>query len=231
MLESWAAESHREGLPGLRWVQHAKEFDEMRGLALAKRLANARVPPRGNASAAGFSTIAHRTGAPRPPTNPTAAASAAVPEQPLVFDTYRLVRLLEGSGLSERTSAAVTGALVEVSQAAQRQAAAQVVTKSEFVALRSELSILEKADFAVLKSDIVAVEKRLETAVAEIYTAVEKSENKVIKYVVGVAGMVSLFFLRATTSAPQHPAPPVAVAEHQRPRDSSDGPRIKLIHV
>lgn len=86
-----------------------------------------------------------------------------------------------------------------------------MVTKNEFVSLRSELSILEKADFALLKTDINAIEKRMETSVAEIYTAVERVENRVIKWVIAVAGAIGLAIIRLTTtssSAPKVVGPP-----------------------
>lgn len=89
--------------------------------------------------------------------------------------------------------------MVRVSQHANRHHSMQMVTKNEFVSLRSELSILEKADFALLKTDISAVEKRLETSVAEIYTAVERVENRVIKWVIAVAGAIGLAIVRLTT--------------------------------
>lgn len=76
-----------------------------------------------------------------------------------------------------------------------------MVTKNEFSSLRSELSILEKADFALLKTDINAIEKRMETSVAEIYTAVERVENRVIKWVIAVAGAIGLAILRLTTTS------------------------------
>lgn len=92
-------------------------------------------------------------------------------------------------------------ALVRISQQADRQHASQMVTKAEFVSLRAELSILEKADFALLKTDINAIEKRMETSVAEIYTAVEKVENRVIKWVIAVAGAIGLAIVRLTTTS------------------------------
>lgn len=76
-----------------------------------------------------------------------------------------------------------------------------MVTKNEFVSLRSELSILEKADFALLKTDINAIEKRMETSAAEIYTAVERVENRVIKWVIAVAGAIGLATIRLTTAS------------------------------
>lgn len=104
-----------------------------------------------------------------------------------------------------------------------------MVTKNEFVSLRSELSILEKADFALLKTDINAIEKRMETSVAEIYTAVERVENRVIKWVIAVAGAIGLAILRMMTtsgsgsesSAPRIgiPPPPSNVAGEMLPRE------------
>lgn len=101
--------------------------------------------------------------------------------------------------------------MVRVSQHANRHHSRQMVTKNEFVSLRSELSILEKADFALLKTDINAIEKRMETSVAEIYTAVERVENRVIKWVIAVAGAIGLAIIRLTTtssSAPKVVGPP-----------------------
>ena len=48
----------------------------------------------------------------------------------------------------------------------------------------------------MLKTDISALEKRMDTSVAEIYTAVERVENRVIKWVVAVAGALGLGILR-----------------------------------
>lgn len=90
---------------------------------------------------------------------------------------------------------------MRVSQHANRHHTTQMVTKNEFVSLRSELSILEKADFALLKTDINAIEKRMETAVAEIYTAVERVENRVIKWVVAVAGAVGFGIIRVISTS------------------------------
>lgn len=98
-------------------------------------------------------------------------------------------------------SEAVTSAMVRISQQAERHHSLQMVTKSEFVSLRSELSILEKADFALLKTDINAIEKRMETSVAEIYTAVERVENRVIKWVIAVAGAIGLGIARLMTTS------------------------------
>lgn len=92
--------------------------------------------------------------------------------------------------------------MVRISQHATRHQTGQMVTKSEFSSLRSELSILEKADFALLKTDINAIEKRMETSVAEIYTAVERVENRVIKWVIAVAGAIGLAIVRLTTTSP-----------------------------
>lgn len=90
-----------------------------------------------------------------------------------------------------------------------------MVTKNEFVSLRSELSILEKADFALLKTDINAIEKRMETSVAEIYTAVERVENRVIKWVIAVAGAIGFAILRMMTTSGSG-------------SESSAGPRIGI---
>eukprot|EP00737_Agarophyton_chilense_P001299 gb/GEZJ01001456.1/.p7 GENE.gb/GEZJ01001456.1/~~gb/GEZJ01001456.1/.p7 ORF type:complete len:127 (+),score=24.81 gb/GEZJ01001456.1/:3816-4196(+) len=114
--------------------------------------------------------------------------------------------------------------MARVSQHANRHHQAQMVTKNEFVSLRSELSILEKADFALLKTDINAIEKRMETSVAEIYTAVERVENRVIKWVIAVAGAIGLAIIRlTTTSAPANtkavvPPPPSNVNDTDLPR-------------
>lgn len=82
-------------------------------------------------------------------------------------------------------------------------------SKSAFANLRAELSILEKADFAQLKGDIGVLEKRVDTAVAELYTSVERAENRVIKWVIAVAGAITLGVLRLTNGAtPVAPPPP-----------------------
>lgn len=107
---------------------------------------------------------------------------------------------LRAGGLSQKQSESITEAMVHVSQQANRQHTAQMVSKNEFVSLRSELSILEKADFALLKTDINAIEKRMETSVAEIYTAVERVENRVIKWVIAFAGAIGLAVARFATS-------------------------------
>lgn len=102
--------------------------------------------------------------------------------------------------------------MIRLSHHTNRHHSKQMVTKNEFVTLRSELSILEKADFALLKTDINAIEKRMETSVAEIYTAVERVENRVIKWVIAVAGAIGLAIIRLTTtsgsSTPQMSGPP-----------------------
>lgn len=114
--------------------------------------------------------------------------------------------------------------MVRVSQHANRHHSMQMVTKNEFVSLRSELSILEKADFALLKTDINAIEKRMETSVAEIYTAVERVENRVIKWVIAVAGAIGLAIIRLTTTSSDSgsnrmgaPPPPSNVADEHLP--------------
>ena len=116
--------------------------------------------------------------------------------------------------------------MVRISQNANKHHSTQMVTKNEFVSLRSELSILEKADFALLKTDINAIEKRMETSVAEIYTAVERVENRVIKWVIAVAGAIGLAILRFTagSSSPStprvvSPPPPSAISQDSVPID------------
>lgn len=124
------------------------------------------------------------------------------------------IAYLRQGGFSEAQSEAITNALVRVSQQSSRHTNSLLVTKQEFVSLRSELSILEKADFALLKTDINAIEKRMDTSVAEIYTAVERVENRVIKWVIAVAGAIGLAIVRLTTNAsepkfvPPPPPPP-----------------------
>ena len=107
---------------------------------------------------------------------------------------------------------AIAEAMARVSQRTTEHHTAQMVTKSEFVALRSELSILEKADFALLKTDINGIEKRMETSVAEIYTAVERVENRVIKWVIAVAGAIGLAIVRLTTTGSS-----ASIGTHQPP--------------
>lgn len=116
------------------------------------------------------------------------------------------VSFLRNAGFTQLQSEAITEAMSVTSKQASRHHATNMVTKSEFVGLRSELSILEKADFALLKTDINGIEKRLETSVAEIYTAVERVENRVIKWVIAVAGAIGLGIGRIlmTTSASSH---------------------------
>lgn len=121
-------------------------------------------------------------------------------EHPFIFDTHKMVCYLKAHGFSPKQSESLTNAIVRVSQHANRHHATQMVTKNEFVSLRSELSILEKADFALLKTDINAIEKRMETSVAELYTAVERVENRVIKWVIAVAGAIGLAVIRLTST-------------------------------
>lgn len=113
---------------------------------------------------------------------------------------------LRNAGFNQLQSEAITEAMSVTSRQTSRHHAMHMVTKSEFVGLRSELSILEKADFALLKTDINGIEKRLETSVAEIYTAVERVENRVIKWVIAVAGAIGLGIARIlmTTSSSSH---------------------------
>lgn len=128
------------------------------------------------------------------------------------------VRYLQAGGFSPDQSEAVSSAMVQITQQSSRFHTEQMVTKSEFAGLRSELSILEKADFALLKTDINAIEKRLETSVAEIYTAVERVENRVIKWVIAVAGAIGLAILRMMSTSSSEssrsnvPRPPSNVA-------------------
>lgn len=130
------------------------------------------------------------------------------------------MRHLESSGISTAQSEAICGALVRINQRASRHHTEQMVSKSEFAGLRSELSILEKADFALLKTDINAIEKRLETSVAEIYTAVERVENRVIKWVIAVAGAIGLGIVRLISTSGSDskgsnvPRPPSQVSCH-----------------
>lgn len=113
---------------------------------------------------------------------------------------------LRNAGFTQLQSEAITEAMSITSSQTSRHQSTNMVTKSEFVGLRSELSILEKADFALLKTDINGIEKRLETSVAEIYTAVERVENRVIKWVIAVAGAIGLGIGRIlmTTSSSSH---------------------------
>lgn len=148
-------------------------------------------------------------------------------DQLLIFDTHRMINFLRAGGFSQTQSETITDAMVRVSQHANRHHTTQMVTKNEFSSLRSELSILEKADFALLKTDINAIEKRMETSVAEIYTAVERVENRVIKWVIAVAGAIGLAILRLTTTSSGSsaagsrigaPLPPSNVATEEVPR-------------
>lgn len=107
--------------------------------------------------------------------------------------------------------------MVRISQNANKHHSSQMVTKNEFVSLRSELSILEKADFALLKTDINAIEKRMETSVAEIYTAVERVENRVIKWVIAVAGAIGLAILRFATGSPSSSSSPPRIGSPPPP--------------
>lgn len=146
--------------------------------------------------------------------------SGVFSEHPLIIDTHKMVSYLRSGGFSPAQSESLTAAMVRVSQHANRHHATQMVSKNEFVSLRSELSILEKADFALLKTDINAIEKRMETSVAEIYTAVERVENRVIKWVIAVAGAIGLAILRLTPGSVlaggggrMAPPPPSVVSE------------------
>lgn len=153
------------------------------------------------------------------------SSEAMCPARPLVFDSHQLVTFLRASGMPPAQCEAVTTALVKVSQQASKFHGEQLITKSEFAELKSELSILEKADFALLKTDINSIEKRLETSVAEIYTNVERVENRIIKWIVAVSGAVVLGIVRmvssgasSQSSAADHriavPRPPTTVADN-----------------
>lgn len=147
---------------------------------------------------------------------------------PFRFFGFVQVAYLREGGFSQTQSETITEAMVRVSQHANRHHATQMVSKNEFVSLRSELSILEKADFALLKTDINAIEKRMETSVAEIYTAVERVENRVIKWVIAVAGAVGFGIIRIVStsgsgSSPNGPRigappPPSNVADEGLPK-------------
>jgi len=101
-----------------------------------------------------------------------------------------------------------TQILMAISRETLRANRDAMATKSDFAHLRSELQILEKADFSVLKSDIQLLEKKLETGIANIYTELERVENRIVKWVIATAMTtiaLSLGFIRLLT--PSSPSP------------------------
>ncbi|KAK4535206.1 hypothetical protein CDCA_CDCA04G1231 [Cyanidium caldarium] len=122
------------------------------------------------------------------------------PSGRIAFDTLKLLRTFEASNFTPQQAEALSVALTRIISEALAYNTEIVATKAEFSALKSELQILEKADFAVLRSDLQLVEKKMETTTAQIYTELERIENRVIKWVVGAAGttvMLALGVFRA----------------------------------
>ncbi|KAK4531926.1 hypothetical protein CCYA_CCYA10G2783 [Cyanidiococcus yangmingshanensis] len=125
--------------------------------------------------------------------------SSRVLQQPpgprIAFDTLKLVRAFEASEFTPKQAEALSSALSQIIAEALAYNTEVVATKAEFSALKSEMQILEKADFAVLRSDLQLVEKKVETFMAQIYTELERIENRVIKWVIGAAGTAVMLIL------------------------------------
>jgi hypothetical protein len=125
--------------------------------------------------------------------------SSSVLQQPagqrIAFDTLKLVRAFEASEFTPKQAEALSSALSQIIAEALAYNTEVVATKAEFSALKSEMQILEKADFAVLRSDLQLVEKKVETFMAQIYTELERIENRVIKWVIGAAGTAVMLIL------------------------------------
>jgi len=115
--------------------------------------------------------------------------------QRIAFDTLKLVRVFEASEFTPKQAEALSSALSQIIADALAYNTEVVATKAEFSALKSEMQILEKADFAVLRSDLQLVEKKVETFMAQIYTELERIENRVIKWVIGAAGTAVMLIL------------------------------------
>jgi hypothetical protein len=105
------------------------------------------------------------------------------------------VRAFEASEFTPKQAEALSSALSQIIAEALAYNTEVVATKAEFSALKSEMQILEKADFAVLRSDLQLVEKKVETFMAQIYTELERIENRVIKWVIGAAGTAVMLIL------------------------------------
>jgi hypothetical protein len=101
--------------------------------------------------------------------------------QRIAFDTLKLVRVFEASEFTPKQAEALSSALSQIIADALAYNTEVVATKAEFSALKSEMQILEKADFAVLRSDLQLVEKKVETFMAQIYTELERIENRASK--------------------------------------------------
>lgn len=63
----------------------------------------------------------------------------------VAFDTHRMITSMQRVGLSRAQAEVLSDALVGVTRESSKASVENLVTKSEFASLRSELQILEKA--------------------------------------------------------------------------------------
>eukprot|EP00166_Cyanidium_caldarium_P003934 ctg_39.g5 len=126
------------------------------------------------------------------------------PSGRIAFDTLKLLRTFEASNFTPQQAEALSVALTRIISEALAYNTEIVATKAEFSALKSELQILEKADFAVLRSDLQLVEKKMETTTAQIYTELERIENRVIKWVAAAAAAAAAITMRPPFANDNH---------------------------
>ncbi|KAA8491356.1 hypothetical protein FVE85_7777 [Porphyridium purpureum] len=145
------------------------------------------------------------------------------------FDTYRVVTRLRQAGFSEQQADTVSGILVALARDCLRANSDTLATKSDFAHLRSELQILEKADFSVLKSDLHLAERKQAESIANVYTEMERIENRVIKWVIGatgtaialVLGFIRLLAPPSSSTPPQHEKQQQRRRQQQQQQNSS----------
>lgn len=143
------------------------------------------------------------TSPPMPPPPPSSSGGApSIAIHPATFDTLQLHSALSAAGLTASQAAAITSAFASIVQHVSEGTAASTPSKVDFASLRAELQLLEKADVATMRSDVALVERKLETAVAKLYTELERSENRTTRWVFGAAATVTalaMTFLRLST--------------------------------
>ncbi|KAK1866565.1 hypothetical protein I4F81_009081 [Pyropia yezoensis] len=127
------------------------------------------------------SSSASSSTSPPPPSSSGGAPPIAI--HPATFDTLQLHSALSAAGLTASQAAAITSAFASIVQHVSEGTAASTPSKVDFASLRAELQLLEKADVATMRSDVVLVERKLETAVAKLYTELERSENRTTRRV------------------------------------------------
>lgn len=133
---------------------------------------------------------------------PSPSSGSPIAIHPATFDTLQLHSALTAAGLTPSQSSAITSAFASIVRHVSEGTAASTPSKVDFASLRAELQLLEKADVATMRSDVALVERKLESAVAKIYTELERSENRTTRWVFGAAATVTalaMTFLRLST--------------------------------